>query len=126
VSGSTISKENFRTGSLVLRFNLNDGVVSGYIALRAHCYEQGNSVGEQITNFKETIPGGTGDEIATNLCKKIGTIYSDWTAKLQAGFELLSNEGLDKLRRKLPIMKTHVNWRQEIIGAASMPAGAKK
>jgi hypothetical protein len=125
VSGSTISKENFRTGSLVLRFNLNAGVVSGSIKLRAHCYELGNAVGEQETTFKETIPGGNDEEVATNLCKTIGTIYSNWTTKLQEGFELLANEGLDRLRRKLPVTKTQVNWRQEIIGAASMPAGKK-
>jgi hypothetical protein len=31
--------------------------------------------------------------------------------KLQAGFELLTEEGLDELRRRLPIMKRRVNWR---------------
>jgi capping protein alpha len=123
ISGTTISKENFRTGGLVLRFNVNAGVVSGSITLRGHCYEQGNAVAEQTTNFRENIPGGSDDEIATNLAKKIGVIYRDWTGKLQAGFDLLSNEGLDKLRRRLPISKTKVNWRQEIIGAASMPVG---
>jgi capping protein alpha len=125
ISGNTISKENFRTGALVLRFNLKDGIVSGTITVRGHCYEQGNAVAEQTTAFSDSIPGGTEDEIASALAKKIGSLYGDWTTKLQAGFDLLSTEGLDKLRRRLPISKTKVNWRQEIIGAAAMPVGKK-
>jgi hypothetical protein len=125
IAGSTISKENFRTGGVVLRFTLVGGALAGTIRLRGHCYEQGNAVADQTTSFNDSIPGGTDEEIASALSKKIAAFYGDWTAKLQAGFDLLSTEGLDKLRRRLPIMKTKVNWRQEIIGAAAMPVGKK-
>jgi capping protein alpha len=126
ISGSSISKENFRTGSLVMRFALkSSGELTGTIALHAHFYENGNAVSEQASEFKDTVPGSSDDDKSANLVKKISAFYTTWTKGLQEGFELLTSEGLDKLRRKLPIMKTYVNWRQELIGAAAMPAGKK-
>lgn len=127
VSGSSISKENYRTGSLVMRFKLtSSGDLTGSITFRAHFYESGNSVSEQSTDFQATIGGSNDEELSVNLVKKITDFYTKWTQALQGGFELLSSEGLDKLRRRLPITRTHVNWQQEIIGAAAMPAGSRR
>jgi capping protein alpha len=126
ISGSSISKENFRTGSLVMRFTLTRrGRIQGSIRLREHFYENGNSVAEQASQFDETVGVGSDDETAVNVVKKIGTFYTNWTTSLQKAFDLLASEGLERLRRRLPITKTHINWRQEIIGAASMPVGRK-
>lgn len=71
VAGSTISKENFRTGEVVLRCGLSGGTAAGTISLRGHCYEQGNAVAEQTAAFSEQIPGGTDDEVAAALAGRI-------------------------------------------------------
>ena len=126
VSGSSISKENYRTGSLVMRYKLTSaGDLSGTINFRAHFYENGNSVSEQASEFHDTIGGSNDEELSVNLVKKITNFYTTWTNALQGGFQLLTEEGLDKLRRRLPVTRTHVNWQQEIIGAAAMPAGRR-
>ena len=126
VSGSSISKENYRTGSLVMRYKLTkSGELTGSINFQAHFYENGNSVSEQRSEFSDTVSGSSDEDLSVNLVKKITNFYTKWTNALQGGFELLSSEGLDKLRRRLPITRTHVNWQQEIIGAASMPAGRR-
>ena len=127
VSGSSVSKENYRTGSLVMRYKLSrDGHLTGSISLRAHFYENGNSVSNQTSEFDDTVGGSNDEELSVNLVKKITNFYTKWTTALQGGVELLTSEGLDKLRRRLPITRTHVNWQQEIIGAASMPAGSRR
>jgi hypothetical protein len=127
ISGSSISKENFRTGSLVMRFALTpQGRLRGSMRLREHFYENGNSVADQVTQFDESVGVGSNDETAVNAVKRIGAFYAKWTIAMQKAFDLLANEGLDKLRRRLPITKTHINWQQEIIGAASMPVGGGK
>ena len=127
VSGSSVSKENYRTGSLVMRYKLSrDGHLTGSISLRAHFYENGNSVSNQTSEFDDTVGGSNDEELSVNLVKKITNFYTKWTTALQGGFELLTSEGLDKLRRRLPVTRTHVNWQQEIIGAASMPAGSRR
>ncbi|OHS97042.1 F-actin capping protein alpha subunit [Tritrichomonas foetus] len=125
MSGSSISKENFRTGSLLLRFTYNDGQLKGTIALQAHFYENGNAMGSQTSEYNEAVSGSDEGQIASNILKKISTMYQDWTSKMQNGFELLKSEGLNVLRRRLPKTQTKVNWRHEIIGAAAMPTGKR-
>ena len=88
--------------------------------------ENGNSVSNQTSEFDDTVGGSNDEELSVNLVKKITNFYTKWTTALQGGFELLTSECLDKLRRRLPITRTHVNWQQEIIGAASMPAGSRR
>ena len=127
VSGSSISKKNYRTGGLVMRYKLSSsGQLSGSISLQAHFYENGNSVSEQVSEFNDTVSGSNDNDLSVNVVKKITNFYTKWTNSLQEGFDVLSREGLDQLRRKLPITRNHVNWRQEIIGAAAMPAGKRK
>jgi hypothetical protein len=124
ISGSSISKENFRTGTVIMRFRYaRGGRVTGTIRWLGHYYEQGNAMSDQKATFNEQIGGGSESDIAANFVKKVGSFYTQWTQALQNAFELLTNEGLDRLRRRLPIMKTHVNWRGEIVGSASMPVG---
>jgi hypothetical protein len=123
ISSLSIYKESFRTGNLTLKFKLSSGGdLSGKISFRGHFYEKGNAVGEQCSEFREGVSGGDDETLAANAIKKISTFYGTWNDAVHHGFELLTSEGLDRLRRKLPITKTHVNWRQEIIGAAAMPS----
>jgi hypothetical protein len=102
------------------------GTVTGTIQWLGHYYEQGNALSTQKTTFNEQIGGGSDSDIAANFVRKLGNFYLQWTKALQNAYELLTNDGLDKLRRKLPIMKTYINWRQEIIGAASMQTASGK
>lgn len=125
MSGSSISKENFRTGSLLMRFTYHEGHLKGSISLHAHFYENGNAMGSQTSEYDEQVSGADEGQIASNILKKISTMYNDWTTKMANGFELLKSEGLNILRRRLPKTQTKVNWRQEIIGAAAMPTGKR-
>lgn len=125
MSGSSISKENYRTGNLLLRFTYHEGHLKGTISLHAHFYENGNAMGSQTSEYNEAISGSDDGQIASNILKKISSMYEDWTNKMADGFELLKSEGLNCLRRRLPKTKTKINWEQEIIGSAAMPVGRR-
>lgn len=125
MSGSSISKENFRTGSLLMRFTYNNGRLKGYISLHAHFYENGNAMGAQTSEYDKAVSGADDGQIASNILKEISSMYNDWTTKMANGFELLKSEGLNILRRRLPKTQTKVNWRHEIIGSAAMPTGKR-
>lgn len=125
MSGSSISKENFRTGSLLMRFTYSDGHLKGYISLHAHFYENGNAMGSQTSEYDKQVSGADEGQIASNILKEISSMYNDWQTKMANGFELLKSEGLNILRRRLPKTQTKVNWRHEIIGSAAMPTGKR-
>lgn len=125
VSGSSISRDNFRTGNLVMKFHYQNGHIKGTITIIAHFFENGNSYVKQESPFEEAVSGSNDDDIALDLTKKLSKFYSTWVSKMGAGFDLLRDEGLNKLRRRRPIKVDPINWRQEIIGAASMPVGSR-
>jgi hypothetical protein len=103
ISGSSISKENFRTGTLVMRVALkSNGQLSGTISLKEHFYENKNADSEQASEFKDTVPGSSDDGKSVNPVKKTCQFYTTWTKEVQERFELLTSEDLDKLRRKAP------------------------
>ena len=121
IRASSISKQNFRTGLIILRFTCKDGTIKGSIALKTHFYEHGNCLGTQTTEFEDTYAGDDDEAKAVDVGKKLNKFISKWTGAIAEGFDLLSSEGLNKLRRRLPISVQKINWAQELRGVAAMP-----
>ena len=119
ISGSSISKANFRTGSVIFHFLYQDGKLEGTISFFAHFYENGNAVSHQDAKFSADVAGSDDQTTAQNLAKQLSKFYDEWVQKIVDGFDILSTEGLNKLRRRLPITKTQINWAQELYGGAS-------
>jgi len=94
--------------------------LEGTISFFAHFFENGNAVTHQDAQFSADVSGGDDAAIAAAIGGQMAKFYTEWTQKIQEGFELLSDEGLNKLRRRLPITKTHINWQQELYGGAAM------
>lgn len=121
LSGSSINRENYKTGSVVMRFRIENGRLAGKITAAAHFYENGNCTLENSADFEGTLASEDDDKkAAASAVKLLSDFYRQWTEKLSNGFNLLKTEGLNKLRRRLPVTKTKINWRAEIIGSASM------
>jgi capping protein alpha len=121
ISGSSISKENFRTGNFIMRFTLAPNKeLKGTITVQAHFYESGNATTNQRAEFSQKVEGGNDQELAVNVAKKLNRFLSQWKKSIFWGFDLLATEGIDKLRRKLPVTKSKINWRLEIAGTAAM------
>lgn len=120
LSGSSIVRENYRTGNVVMRFTIKNGHLAGKITAAAHFYENGNCTLENSADFEGNVKGEDDDKQAANAVKLLSEFYKQWTEKLTYGFDLLKNEGLNKLRRRLPVTKSKINWRAEIVGSASM------
>ena len=121
VRASSISKQNFRTGLIVLRFTCADGTIKGNIELKTHFYEHGNCLGTQSAEFEDSYDGDDDGARATNVIKKVTAFVNKWNDKISEGFDLLNSEGLNKLRRKKPISTQLVNWAQELRGLGAMP-----
>ncbi|KAH0788203.1 F-actin-capping protein subunit alpha [Histomonas meleagridis] len=124
LSGSSIARENYRTGDVFMRFTIENGHLQGKITAAAHFYENGNCTLENSADFEAQVSGNDNDSMAAAAVKKLSEFYKTWTEKLAYGFDLLKDEGLNRLRRRLPVTKSKVNWRAEIVGSASM--GTKK
>jgi capping protein alpha len=122
ITGSSISKPNFRTGSVIFHFVYQDGKLEGTIGFFAHFFENGNAVSNQDAKFSAAVAGGDDQATAQNISKQLSKFYNEWVDKIVAGFDALSEEGLNKLRRRLPITKTQINWQQELIGGAAVQA----
>jgi len=120
ISGSSISKNNFRCGSVIFHFKYEGGNLEGTISFFAHFFENGNTVTHLDSNFKGTVNGSGDEEIAEGIIGQLSKFYQQWCEKIQSGFDLLSDEGLNKLRRRMPITKCHINWNQELYGGAAM------
>ena len=121
VRASSISKQNFRTGLIILRFTCADGTIKGSLDLKAHFYEHGNCLGTHSAEFEDSYSGDDDEAKAKDVVKKVTTFFNKWNDKVTEGFDLLSSEGLNKLRRRLPISLQKVNWAQELRGLGAMP-----
>ena len=119
--GSSISKENFRNALLIMKFIINDNQINGQLQFKAHLYENGNCAGNHEIEFKNYFNGENDQEKVESIFKNIKSFYDDWYNKSTMALDLLKNEGLNKLRRRLPIQKTKVDWHRELLGIGAMP-----
>lgn len=121
VRASTINKANFRTGIILMHFTCSNGTLKGSIELKGHFYEKGNCIGTQSAEFEDSYTGDDDNAKATDIVKKLSKFFNKWNTALTTGFELLNSEGLNKLRRRLPINAQKINWQQELRGLGAMP-----
>ena len=116
VSASFINRQNYRTASIVFDFKFEDEKLKGTIEFNSHSYESGNAVGHQRAEFSKDIS----EEPEKNIPKALNAFYSEWNTKVTDGIQSISEEGLNKFRRRLPITASKINWRSEMVGTASM------
>jgi capping protein alpha len=121
VRASSISKPNFRTGIILMHFTCHENTIKGTIELRGHFYEHGNCVGNQKAEFEDSYTGDDEEAQATDIVKKMSKFFNKWNSAVAESFELLNSEGLNKLRRRLPISVQKINWAQELRGLGAMP-----
>jgi len=121
IRASSISKSNFRTGMILMHFTCKDNTVKGSIELKGHFYEKGNCLGTHKAEFEDSYAGDDEKAKAADIFKKIGGFLNKWTEAIAESFELLNTEGLNKLRRRLPINVQKINWAQELRGLGAMP-----
>jgi capping protein alpha len=119
---SSISLKNYRTGNIIARYKLeSSGKLSGTISVTQHYFETGNVMSYQAARMEGTIPPG---DLAEAL-GKIQEFENQWLASYLEAFEWLSNEGMAKLRRKIPISGTKINWEAELRGLGGMATASK-
>lgn len=121
VRASSISKPNFRTGIILMHFTCHENTIKGSIELKGHFYEHGNCIGNQKAEFEDSYAGDDEQAQATDIVKKMSKFFNKWNSAVAESFELLNSEGLNKLRRRLPISVQKINWAQELRGLGAMP-----
>lgn len=121
VRASSISKANFRTGIILMHFTCHENTIKGSVELKGHFYEHGNCIGSQKAEFEDSYTGDDEQAQATDIVKKMSKFFNKWNSAVSESFELLNTEGLNKLRRRLPINVQKINWAQELRGLGSMP-----
>jgi capping protein alpha len=114
---SSVSLKNFRTGNLIARYKLEaNGKISGSISVTQHYFETGNVMCHQSTRLETTVPAGD----LAQVVAKIRDFENQWLRSYLEAFDWLFNEGMTKLRRKIPVSGTKINWEAEFRGLAGM------
>jgi hypothetical protein len=90
--------------------------LSGTISVTQHYFEMGNVMCHQSARMDSS---GTGKDLAEAVAK-IQDFENHWLASYLEAFDWLSNEGMAKLRRKIPISGTKINWEAEFRGLGGM------
>jgi hypothetical protein len=114
---SSISLKNFRTGNIIARYKLESGgKLSGSISVTQHYFETGNVMCHQATQLNTTVPAGDLPQVVA----KIRDFENQWLRSYLEAFDWLFNEGMAKLRRKMPVSGTKIAWEAEFRGLAGM------
>jgi capping protein alpha len=118
---SSVSTKNFRTGNLIARYKLkSSGKLHGTIQVTQHYFETGNVMCHQGSKLKTTVTVGDLGEVVA----KVKAFENEWLRDYVEAFTWLFNEGTPKLRRKLPVSGTKINWEAEFRGLAGMATGS--
>lgn len=120
MTASNISLNNFKTGSIVIKLNFVNGELNGTFNYLGHFYENGCTFGKHEIELSETIEEGDPDDVARAVRGRIQRFFDQWKNKLMEGVDEILNEGMNKLRMKMPFTKTKINWEQEVAGIAAM------
>ena len=117
LTSSSISLRNYRTGSVKAQYRLEaNGKLTGTVAVMQHFFENGNVMCEQSANLDATVKGGD-----MKACvEKIREFENGWLKGYVEAFDRLSSEGMTKLRRKMAISGTRINWEAEFRGITGM------
>jgi hypothetical protein len=111
---SSVSLQNYRTGNIAAKYILDDvGHLTGEISVMQHFYEKGNV----MCTHRAKLDGKVGVRDVAAAVEKIKAFESAWMNAYLGGFDWLAAEGVIRLRRKLPISGTKINWEMEFKGA---------
>jgi hypothetical protein len=117
---SSISLKNFRTGNVIARYKLeSNGKLTGTITVTQHYFETGNVMCHQSSKLETSVSGGD----LPGAVAKIREFENQWLRSYLEAFDWLFNEGMTKLRRKIPVSGTKINWEAEFRGLAGMGTG---
>jgi hypothetical protein len=117
----SISLKNFRAGNLIARYKVeSNGKLTGTISVTQHYCETGHVMCHQSSKLETTVPTGDLGQVVT----KITEFENQWLRNYIEAFTWLFNEGTPKLRRKLPVSGTKINWEAEFRGIAGMGTGS--
>ena len=113
----SVSLMNFRTGKTIGRYNLSpDGSLIGTISSIQHFFERGNAVCQHDGHCNKTVTFGNAKEVV----KAIKAFEDEWLDGYKNTLESIGADVLFKLRRKMPISKTKINWEREITVGGGM------
>jgi capping protein alpha len=114
---ASLSLKNYRTGNVIARYKLeSNGKLSGSITATQHYFETGNVMCHNGSKLETSVGGGD----LQGAVAKIREFENQWVRNYLAAFDWLFNEGMAKLRRKLPVSGTKINWEAEFRGLAGM------
>ena len=117
LSSESISLNNFRTGKTLAKYTITpDGKLTGHIDSMQHFFEKGNAVCQHGGDCEKEVSFGD----AKGTIKAIKAWEESWLESYKETLERIGNEILFKLRRKMPIQKTKINWLQEITVGGGM------
>ena len=114
--GVSVNLKNFRTGSVIGNYSIENEKVNGKISSIQHFYESGNAICEHISKISATFQPGD----ANDLLNCISEFESSWLSSLTQTLDRIFSTEMNKLRRKLPVTATKINWEAELRGVGGM------
>ncbi|KAH0791189.1 F-actin capping protein alpha subunit [Histomonas meleagridis] len=119
---SSISLENYRTGNVIAKYLVDPSKleVKGRIQTLQHFFENGNAVCQYGVNLDKKLSGKSPEEISNSFMEAIIEFENNFYDEYIIGLSKIGDEGLNRLRRKLPVTATKINWEIELTTGASM------
>ena len=115
---ASVSLKNYRTGAVYASYKLKqDGSLTGRIQSKQHFFESGNALCEYGSNLKTKINMGDDNSTAEEVILAIASFEKEWMSSASATFEKVNSEALFKLRRKIPVTHTLIQWEREFTGS---------
>jgi len=81
-----------------------------------HFFERGNAVSQHNGRCDRVTKWGDADEVV----KTIQFFEQEWLHTYQEALEKIGEDILFRLRRKIPVSKTKINWAHEITVGGGM------
>jgi capping protein alpha len=117
IRSTSVSLKNYRTGSIISKYRIeSNGKLSGTLEVIQHYFESGNVMSSQSTKMEAEQPLPD----LNQLVLKVRDFENQWLRNYLEAFDWLFAEGMAKLRRKIPISGTKINWEAELRGTAGM------
>lgn len=128
MTSKSISLKNYRTGSATGKYVIaKDGTYTGRIETQQHFFENGNALCQFGADAKGKVRVSSEDpeKFADFLVDSIAEFEERYFEAFCEGLEKIGEEGLNKLRRKLPVTATKINWEMELTTGGGMQKSKK-
>lgn len=118
---SSVSLKNYRTGCAIGKYVIaSDGTYTGRLETTEHFFENGNSMCFFGASTKGRMRAADPIKFADEFVDSVASFEEQYFESLSQGLEKIGEEGLSKLRRKLPVTATKVNWELELSTGGGM------